>query len=314
MRTSVGPQAPTPPGTVRTVRARYYDRAMGITVQRLTYYPVKGCAGIDVDRAAVGATGLEHDRTFMVVDAADGAFRSQRTHPVMAAVRTEVLDGGGVLRLAAEGLGDLVVKVDPGAERRPVSLFDKPVGHGVDQGDEAAAWLSEVLRAPSRLVRVPEDFDRDGWGDTPGKVAFADAHAVLVASQASLDGLNARIEAAGAAPVPMDRFRANIVLAGCGQAHDEDLMRRLRIGTVELAHSVRATRCAVPMVDQATGLRAGPEPVRSLSGYRREPVYGNKVSFGAKAAVLRTGALAVGDAVEAEWYEGGSPDPLRPAS
>ncbi|UYQ61735.1 MOSC domain-containing protein [Streptomyces peucetius] len=293
---------------------------MGITVQALTYYPVKGCAGTGVESVRVGDTGLEHDRTFMVVDAVDGAFRSQRGLPAMAAVRPEVVDGGRALRLSADGTESLVVAVDPEGEPRPVSLFDKPVGHVADQGDAAAEWFSEVLGEKLRLVRVPEGFDRDGWGDTPGKVAFADAHAVLVVSRASLDGLNARIVAAGGEPVPMDRFRANIVLDGCAEPHDEDRMRRLEfrgageVRAVELAHSVRAMRCAVPMVDQRTGLRAGPEPVRTLATYRREPLYDNKVSFGAKAAVVRGGTLAVGDEVLAEWYENGAPDPRRPAS
>ncbi|MGW0553171.1 MOSC domain-containing protein [Streptomyces sp. NPDC002926] len=274
---------------------------MGITVQNLTYYPVKGCAGTEVGSARVGETGLEHDRTFMVVDAADGSFRSQRTLPAMAAIRPRIADGGASLRLSADGVESVLLEADPDGERRPVRMFGRAIGQGADQGGAAAEWFSEVLGAKSRLVRVPSDFDRDGWGETPGKVGFADAHAVLVASQASLDGLNARIAERGAAPVPMDRFRPNIVLDGCAEPHAEDGMRRLEIGTVRLAYAVRAMRCSVPMVDQLTGLRAGPEPIRTLATYRREPEYENKVSFGMKAAVLRHGTLSVGDAALATW-------------
>ncbi|MFI1399511.1 MOSC domain-containing protein [Streptomyces sp. NPDC020681] len=276
---------------------------MGITVQRLTYYPVKGCAGTGVESARVGETGLEHDRSFMVVDAIDGTFRSQRTLPAMAAVRPAVVDGGAALRLAADGVESLVLDADPDGVRRAVSMFGRDIGEGADQGDAAAEWFSEVLGVKSRLVRVPTGFDRDGWGETPGKVGFADAHAVLVVSQASLDGLNARIEAAGAAPVPVDRFRPNIVLDGCAEPHDEDRMRLLEIGAVQLAYAVRAMRCAVPMVDQLTGLRAGPEPIRTLATYRREPEYENKVSFGLKAAVVRHGTLAVGDTAVPTWAQ-----------
>ncbi|WP_327323155.1 MOSC domain-containing protein [Streptomyces sp. NBC_01210] len=277
---------------------------MGITVQKLTYYPVKGCAGTEVDSARVGETGLEHDRTFMVVDASDGAFRSQRTLPAMAAIRPEIVDGGASLRLSADGVESVLLAVDPDGERRPVSMFGRAIGQGADQGDAAAEWFSEVLGAKSRLARVPSDFDRDGWGETPGKVGFADAHAVLVASQASLDGLNARIAERGAAPVPMDRFRPNIVLDGCAEPHAEDEMRRLEIGTVRLAYAARAMRCGVPLVDQLTGLRAGPEPIRTLATYRREPEYQNKVSFGMKAAVLGHGTLSVGDAAVPTWAPG----------
>jgi uncharacterized protein YcbX len=40
--------------------------------------PVKGVAGVSAASAEVTETGLAHDRTFMVVDEADGPFRSQR--------------------------------------------------------------------------------------------------------------------------------------------------------------------------------------------------------------------------------------------
>ncbi|WP_328891385.1 MOSC domain-containing protein [Streptomyces sp. NBC_00316] len=271
---------------------------MTITVHELAYYPVKGCAGVLVDRAELTGTGLVHDRTFMVVDAEDGAFRSQRTLPAMAAIRAEVLDGGNVLLLSAHDLEPLKLDVDRDGPRRAVSMFDRPLGEACDQGDAAAEWFSEALGTRSRLVRVAPGFDRDGWGETPGKVNFADAHAVLVASTASLAGLNARIEARGDADgVPMDRFRPNIVLAGSDEPHFEDRVRRMTIGSAELAYAVRAMRCNVPLVDQSTGRRAGPEPVRTLSTYRREPDYGNKVSFGAKNAVVRDGVVAVGDVV-----------------
>ncbi|MFV5992609.1 MOSC domain-containing protein [Streptomyces sp. NPDC056231] len=277
---------------------------MTITVRELAYYPVKGCAGTTVGSAQVLGTGLEHDRTFMVVDAADGAFRSQRTHPSMAAIRVEVLDSGAVLALSTAGVEPLRLKVDLDGPRRDVSMFDRPLGAAADQGDEVAEWFSDALGAKSRLVRVAPGFDRDGWGETPGKVNFADAHAVLVASTASLDGLNTRIAARGdAAPVPMDRFRANIVLTGNDEPHFEDRVRRMTLGSVELAYSVRAMRCNVPLVDQRTGRRAGPEPVRTLATYRREPEYKNKVSFGAKNAVVCEGVVTVGGTVEvAEWF------------
>jgi uncharacterized protein YcbX len=99
----------------------------------------------------------------------------------------------------------------------------------------------------------------------------------------------------------MGRFRPNIVLDGCDGPHAEDEMRRLEIGTVQLAYAVRAMRCGVPMVDQVTGLRAGPEPIRTLATYRREPAYDNRVSFGMKAAVVRHGTLSVGDPALPTW-------------
>ncbi|OLR90892.1 MOSC domain-containing protein [Actinokineospora bangkokensis] len=269
------------------------------TVSALITYPVKGFAGVPLDRAEVGGTGLPGDRLLMVVSAEDGSFHSQRTLPAMAAVRPEPVPGG--LRLRAGGdEHELVVRVD--GPRRPVSLFGRWFGTGVDQGDEVAAWCSGVLGADVRLVRVPPDHDRDGFGVHPGKVGFADAHAVLLTSTASLDHLNDRIAGAGAEPVPMDRFRPNVVVTGWPDPHTEDDVRVLDIGSARFGFAVRCVRCAVPMVDQATGTRRGPEPIRALASYRREPDHDNRVSFGAKLAVLRPGVLAVGEPVLVrEW-------------
>jgi uncharacterized protein YcbX len=281
---------------------------MAVTVHTLTYYPVKGCAGVSVaagEVAEVTATGLAHDRVFMVVDAGDGSFRSQRNDPRLAVVGTGVLDDGKRLRLTAPGAGALELDVAFDGERREVSLFGRPMGEAVDQGPQAAGWFSDLLGSPCRLVRVRPGFDRDGWGEHPGKVNFGDAHAISLASLASLDDLNSRILERGAEPVPMDRFRANIVITGWPGPHTEDRFRRLTIGTVGLGYSVRAMRCAVPMVDQATGRPSGPEPIRTLAGYRREPEYDGKVSFATKAAVLREGTLAVGDEVRVHTWEAG---------
>jgi uncharacterized protein YcbX len=281
---------------------------MAVTVHTLTYYPVKGCAGVSVaagEAAEVTATGLAHDRVFMVVDAGDGSFRSQRNNPRLAVVGTGVLNDGKGLRLTAPGAGALELDVAFDGERREVSLFGRPMGEAVDQGPQAAGWFSDLLGSPCRLVRVRPGFDRDGWGENPGKVNFGDAHAISLASLASLDDLNSRILERGAEPVPMDRFRANIVITGWPAPHTEDRFRHLTIGTVGLGYSVRAMRCAVPMVDQATGRPSGPEPIRTLAGYRREPEYDGKVSFATKAAVLREGTLAVGDEVRVHTWEPG---------
>lgn len=264
-------------------------------VSALTYYPVKGFQGIPVDRAELTATGLRHDREFMLVDATDGGFLSQRVVPAMAACAAALREGA--LVLAAPGEPEIEVGVAADGPRREVSLFGRWFGEGVDQGEAAAEWCSRALGRPARLVRVPPDHDRDGWGLHPGKVGFADAHAVLVTSTSSLEDLNTRVRAAGGDPVPMDRFRPNIVVDGWAEPHTEDRVEEVEVGGARLGFSTRAARCAVPTVDQATGVKAGPEPIRTLATYRREPELGNRVSFGAKFAVLRGGVVAVGDEV-----------------
>lgn len=179
---------------------------------------------------------------------------------------------------------------------------------GIDQGDTAADWLSEVLRARSRLVRVPPEHDRVTDGLTPGTSGYADSCALHVVSRATLDLLNRKLTERGTSPLPMNRFRPNIVIDGWDaldrrdEPHAEDRARRIRIGDTELGYAKLAIRCAVTLVEQESGAKAGPEPLRTLAGYRRASEGG--VAFGAKFAVLRPGTVSVGDdAVVTSWGE-----------
>ncbi|MCX2948236.1 MOSC domain-containing protein [Lentzea sp. NEAU-D7] len=256
----------------------------------LVVYPIKGCAGYSRASSAVEPTGLRDDRMMMLVD--DGLFLSQRKVPEMAALRPSLEDS----TLSIGGESFPVVADGP---RVPVVVHVWH-GTGIDQGDEAAAYFSDVLGKSVRLVRTPPDLHRETTGETTGVVGYADGNALLVLSLSSLDGLNERILERGGEPVPMNRFRPNVVVSGWPEPHTEDRVRRAAIGDVELAYAKDCVRCAVPMVDQETGLKNGPEPIRSLATYRRDPDGG--VTFGMKAQVVRTGTISVGDKIDVlEW-------------
>lgn len=268
---------------------------MALVVELITY-PIKGCAGVPSPEAELTPAGLAHDRSFMVVGA-DGVFRSQRRDPGLAVIRPEVGADGTQLTLSAPGFEPLRCAVTfgggAGAARSDIEMFGVPY-RAVDQGGAAAEWLSEVLGAPSRLVRVPPEHDRVTDGLTPGTSGFADSSPVHVLSRASLHDLNARITAAGRAPVLMERFRPNIVVDGWDEPQTEDRARRITIGDGELGFAKLAIRCAVTLIDQRTGTKAGPEPLRTLASYRRVPEGG--VAFGSKFSVRKPGKLALGDA------------------
>ncbi|MFI5964545.1 MOSC domain-containing protein [Streptomyces asoensis] len=140
------------------------------------------------------------------------------------------------------------------------------------------AWLTDFLGAPSTLVPFPD----------------GNAGRLHLVSRATLDALNRRIAARGAAPVPMDRFRPNLVVDGWTAPHTEDGAARLLVGDAELARTEETIRCAVTLVDQRTGRREGPEPLRTLADYRRTA---GGVAFGAYFEVRRAGRVSVGDAV-----------------
>jgi uncharacterized protein YcbX len=268
------------------------------TVSSLTYYPVKGCAGVTVDRLDVRRTGPLHDRGFVVVDP-DGVFLSQRVNARLAVVRVQVLHDGTKLALAAPGAGDVLVDVNAEGPHAPLRVH-RWDGVGIDQGDDAAGWFSDVLGRSVRLMRAPDSLAREGSGLNPGEIRYHDSTALLVTSLSSLDGLNARILERGAEPVPMNRFRPNIVVTGWPEPHTEDRVRTMTAGSVHIGYGKRDIRCVVTTVDQLRGERSGPEPLRTLADYRREPDGG--VSFGMKAAVLRPGVIHTGDEITiAEW-------------
>ncbi|MFF6809529.1 MOSC domain-containing protein [Streptomyces sp. NPDC012403] len=270
------------------------------SVVELTYYPVKGCAGTSVGEALLTPAGLAHDRTFMVVGE-EGVGRTQRRDPRLALIRPTISADGGRLTLHAPEFEALELRVDTASVRRKVELFGA-VHQGIDQGDAAADWFSEVLRAPSRLVRVPPEHDRVTDGRIPGTSAYADSCALHVVSRTTLDLLDRKLAERGLPPLPMNRFRPNIVVDGWDEPHTEDRAHRLRIGDTELGYAKLALRCAVTLVDQGTGRRAGPEPLRTLAGYRRAT--GGGVAYGTKYAVLRTGRLSVGDTAHVtSWGE-----------
>lgn len=236
----------------------------------------------------------------MVIDQG-GTFCNQRLHPRLAVIHPEVSADGESLTLRAPDADVLRVDVDLAAARRDVELFGVPY-QGIDQGDAVAGWLSEVLGAPSRLVRVPPEHERVTNGQTPGTAGYADSSPLHVTSLSSLDLLNARIVQQGGEPVAMNRFRPNIVVGDWDEPHIEDRARRINVGNAELGYAKLAIRCSVTTVDQENGTRTGPQPLRTLAGYRRAAEGG--VAFGVKFAALQPGKLAVGDEVNvSSWGE-----------
>jgi uncharacterized protein YcbX len=263
---------------------------MSIAVSQLHVYPVKGLKGIALASSPITSRGLEHDRRFMVVDSA-GEFLSQREFPRMATVWTEI--AGNELRLAAPDSDEVAVPLAP-AEGEPVSarVWDSEC-RAIAPSREADRWLTECLGRPCRLVYMPDSTRRLSNPRHAGDdrlVGFADGYAFLVVSEASLADLNARL----AQPVPMDRFRANIVVTGT-LPYAEDSWSTFAIGGAILRMAKPCGRCQVTTTDQATGEVTGPEPLATLAGYRDSKEFGAR--FGMNAVTVRTGAIRVGDPV-----------------
>jgi uncharacterized protein YcbX len=248
-------------------------------VASLFIYPVKGCRGIALSSARVTERGLEHDREWMVVDA-DARFVTQRTQPRLASITTAITATS--LLLTMPGAEPLQVPLDQSGVAAPVIVWRDTVP-GVDQGSAAADWLSARLAGTYRLVRFDPAArrlcNRLYAGTSGAHTAFADGYPLLVLSQASLDDLNARL----AMPLPIDRFRPNLLLSGV-DAYDEDHIDQIVMGDVALKMVKPCTRCQVTTIDQQT-LERGLEPLHTLAGYRHNALL-DGVAFGMNAIVM----------------------------
>ncbi|MCB1697414.1 MAG: MOSC domain-containing protein [Pseudomonadales bacterium] len=254
----------------------------------ISIYPVKSCAGINLDRVTLDRFGPVGDRRWLVVDER-GRFVSQREQAHMARVRAEHVGGGIRLSLDDSSIQAAIPGSD--APELRVSIWgDSVVALLADT--RAGEWLSAELGRPCRLVYMPDTCRRlvDGIYAREGEtVSFADGFPLLLISQASLDDLNSRLDN----PVPMNRFRPNLVVSGC-DSFAEDGWRRIRIGDVEFDVAKPCARCVIPSIDQATAQRDG-QINRALASYRR---INGQVMFGQNLLYQRAGSLSLGDSVE----------------
>jgi uncharacterized protein len=235
-----------------------YGDVDAITVTGLTTYPIKSCAGVHLQAAAVTPRGLEHDRDFMLVDD-DGSFVSQRQVAQLALVRPTM--GESSITLTAPGMQDVEVPLELEPDDGRVvaaSVHGKPVA-GQLVGQELDEWFTTFLppykeNRRFRLLRVREDLPRHinpryHQPEASNRVGFADSNPILLATEPSLARLNTELEE----PVPMNRFRPNIVVDGAGlAAYDEDYWLEVRIGALSAFVVKACDRCVIPDVNQNT--------------------------------------------------------------
>ena len=274
------------------------DFDLNAAISRLFVYPIKSCAAVEVKESLLIETGLEFDRAWMVVDES-GEFLSQRDLPRMALIQPKLKQYEMVLR--APGMLSLHIALDSVEKPCRVKVWDDTC-LAFDMGNVAAQWFTDFLMqelpagvAPMRLrlVRFDPDFKRQSslkW--TQGQQAlnqFSDGYPLLVASEASLAELNARLARGGYQAVGVERFRPNIVLAGL-QAHDEDRTEILNItggpSTFTLKLVKPCPRCPIPDVNPATG-DINPEVSQILRTYRQDSRVEGAITFGMNAIVQR---------------------------
>ncbi|KAI9320263.1 hypothetical protein DFJ73DRAFT_878200 [Zopfochytrium polystomum] len=302
-----------------------------IRVVDLVVYPVKSCAGIRVKTAWVNEFGFAFDRLWIVVDR-DGNMLTLREFPKMALIKPtlaftdpsnetdpDAYSRGGTLTLSHVPTSSSVTipfrKSFEGAKSVPIQVFNCLVD-GVDEGDEAAKWLSKVLGAPARLlVKDPRTRRSLPAKHTPApeaysfnpQTSFTDGFPFLLTSTTSLDDVNARLKELSPSYPTLDvlNFRPNIVVAAPPGSralapYAEESFKTLAIGSARNIFYVasRCTRCQIPGIDVASGTPNAEVPKALHKFLRSDPGYGSQACFGMNLSHAAAGYFVrVGDPV-----------------
>lgn len=274
-------------------------------ITQLCIYPVKGMHGIAVDEAELTVRGLKFDRNWMVIDET-GLFLTQRTLPKLASIRVKV--NGTKLVLEEPGGSTFTLpETTNGLRKQTVEVWGDRC-EVFDCGVAISLWLTDTLGTHKgkklRMVRFDDTFrrkvDEEYLKGEASHTAFADGFPYLITSESSLNRLNERLIEDGSEPVPMNRFRPNIVIKGL------DAFRENRIdelvsadGTYRLGLRKPCKRCKVTTVDQEDGIISDPkEPLRTLTLMNTVPGL-QGAYFGQNATLLSEegGVIRVGDEV-----------------
>lgn len=294
-RGSVGAASLANLGNSSFYRAGGYFCGMSatLTLTGLHLYPVKSLGGYAVPEAAITTRGLLHDRRWLLVDERN-RFLTQRQLPAMALLTLAPAHNGFLIshRQRPELL-PLYVPFAATPDRTLFVTIWSDLAWAWRGAPEADEWLTEALGRPCRLVYMSDMVRREAQPDPyPANqlVSFADAAPFLLAGEAALADLNTRL----AEPVPMNRFRPNLVFGG-GPPYDDDTWKRFQIGEVPFRAVEGCARCVLTTIDQQTAVKsATTEPLRTLTAYRQVD---RGTFFGQYVTSAPAGRLRVGDAI-----------------
>ncbi|WP_147465682.1 MOSC domain-containing protein, partial [Pseudomonas syringae] len=116
-----------------------------LRLSSLYRFPLKSCKAESMQRASFDTLGLAGDRRWMLVDASNGRFFTQRALPHMSQLSVLWNASGGVT-LSAPGFEPLDVAVPLNIELnlRGVTVWRDSL-QVPDAGDEAAEWVSRFI-------------------------------------------------------------------------------------------------------------------------------------------------------------------------
>lgn len=262
--------------------------SQSLKLSEIWIYPIKSLGGIRLPAAKVMEKGLEHDRRWMLIDA-NNAFLTQRTHHPMAQFKLSIEDNGFRIHHFAKSI---LLPFENELMPEPISskIWDDTVTV-LEVNAELSHWFSEQLGIDCRLVQFPETKPRlidEDYRIGYAHVSLADGFPFLIIGQSSLNDLNQRLSE----PMPMNRFRPNLVFTG-GKPYEEDDWQNFLIGKNRFVGVKPCSRCVLTTIDQQTAA-AGKEPLATLATYRKKD---NKIYFGQNVIAIDYEEIFEGDEI-----------------
>lgn len=303
-------------------------------VVSLRIYPVKSCRGLEINSTTLRKSGLLLDRNWMIVGKEDRKFLTIRSDPSMTLIDT---------KFTTTEKAELMLEISIHNTDARVTIPAFPTQKWLEANttlSQVEIWEqnTDAWEYGPEINKIFTDFFHKNValvykGPTPRMVAvngkkelygsetphhFADVMSLQVASEASIQDLNRRLEEKKDSIIPLtvERFRPNIIVRG-REDHpwEEDTWKRIRITTIlpeeeaiykiDLDVVARCARCQVPNVNPDTAEKHPNEPWDELMKYRRvdkggvakwKPCFGmlcipkneGKIKVGAKLEVLET--------------------------
>ena len=260
-------------------------------------YPVKSLPGIRLPNAVIDQRGFQWDRHWMLVDT-DGVFVTQRQKPQMALFSVQLEQDHLIASFPDKP--DLQISLNQSTgQKLKVNVWQDSINADL-VSDKADQWFSDCLDEPVRLVKMPDEAQRQvdqEYAKADDQTGFSDGFPFLLLSQASIEDLNTRIHNSiqnhtkdKTQQMTVKRFRPNLVIDDV-DAYAEDKWRIVKIGDIHFRVVKPCSRCAITTVNPETAVK-GAEPLLTLAKYRRE---GNKVFFGQNVIHDNEGVLKQGE-------------------
>lgn len=266
-----------------------------LVVSQLFIYPIKSLGGIALQSAELTATGFKNDRRWMLADE-QYVFLSQRSSPQMALLQPVETPDGLMVFHKHNPTANIHIPFNMEYDKKVTATIWEDNCEAYEAGHITNDWFSELLKIKCKLLYMPHDTNRfvdNNYAFNNEITSFSDAFPLMMIGQNALEFLNNKLDE----PLPIDRFRPNIVFTG-GKPHCEDEMADFTINNTRFFGVKPCARCVVTTINQQTGDR-GVEPLKTLARYRS---MNNKIYFGQNILHQNNGRVTVGDQISVSSY------------